>query len=59
MFMGSVCSPILRPSKGNGHGPALRDRARLQETLIESARIMVRSGAVEANLRRVMHRRQI
>jgi hypothetical protein len=56
MFMRSLGWPILKPRKANGHGWALRVRARLQETLISAVRIMVRSGAVEVALRRVMHR---
>jgi hypothetical protein len=53
MFMESLCSSLLKPSKANEHGSAFRGLARLQETSIGAVRIMVRSGAVDATLRRV------
>jgi hypothetical protein len=46
----------IAASKANGHGSALGGRARLQETVIEAVRIMVRSGAVDGTLRRVRQR---
>jgi hypothetical protein len=56
MIKGSLCWPIVKADEANRHGSASRVRARLKETLIGAVRIMVRSGAVEGALRRVMHR---
>ena len=56
MFMEIRRRAILQPSKPDEHGSALRGRALLLETLIEAMRIMVRSGAVDDTLRRVMQR---